>query len=374
MGPVFTAMADGEIFLVTQPGMETLLCEEAREKGFAEAIPGKGGVTVQGGWPEVWRANLEIRGASRVLVRIGAFRAMHLAQLDKRARKLDWAEVLRPDVPVRVEATCKGSRIYHAGAAAERIATAIREELGAPIDAEAELCVRARIDDDLCTVSIDSSGELLHKRSHKEAVNRAPMRETLASLFLRQCGYDGAEPVLDPMCGSGTFVIEAAEIAAGLYPGRSRRFAFELLAGFDEAAWRRMREAGAPKKPDVRFYGSDRDAGAIAMSRANAERAGVSDLTEFANLAISDLARPDGPPGLVIVNPPYGERIGRNDQLSGLYRALGQSLRDRFAGWRVGLITNQAALAKATGLPFKRPGPPVSHGGIRVSLYTTEAL
>ncbi|HET6158321.1 MAG TPA: class I SAM-dependent RNA methyltransferase [Dongiaceae bacterium] len=370
---------DFEIFLVTAPGLESVLCAEARAKRFVDPRPVLGGVTVKGGWPEVWRANLELRGAARVLARIAAFRALHLAQLDKRARKVPWAETLRPDVPFRVEAACKHSRIYHQGAAAERIETAIREQLGAPVSPDAELCIKARIEDDLCTISVDTSGESLHKRGHKEAVAKAPMRENLASLFLRQCGYDGAEPVLDPMCGSGTFVIEAAEIAAGLKPGRSRRFAFEQLANFDAAAWQRLRGTGGAAKPDgqepaVRFYGSDRDAGAIRMSRANAARAGVAELTEFRQHAISDLVAPGGPPGLVIVNPPYGARIGDTKRLSLLHRALGQTLRSRFTGWRVGLVTNDASLAESTGLPFAAPAGPVSHGGIRVTLFLTGPL
>jgi putative N6-adenine-specific DNA methylase len=377
-----TPDGDLEIFLVASPGLEALLAAEAREKGFRDPAPVRGGVTVRGGWPEVWRANLEIRGASRVLARVGAFRAFHLAQLDKRARRVPWGAFLRPDVPVRVEASCKGSRIYHAGAAAQRIERAIREELGAPASPEAEVTIKARIDDDLCTISLDTSGELLHRRSHKEAVNKAPMRETLAAPFLRACGFDGAEPVLDPMCGSGTFVIEAAEIAAGLHPGRSRGFAFERLATFDEAAWRRMREAapgregeaGPETGPAPRFFGSDRDAGAVAMSRANAERAGVAGITEFRQGAISDLVPPDGPPGLVIVNPPYGGRMGSKKDLSPLYRALGRTLLERFAGWRVGLVTNDAALARATGLPFGPPGAPVLHGGMRVTLFSTGPL
>ncbi|WP_448207175.1 THUMP domain-containing class I SAM-dependent RNA methyltransferase [Azospirillum sp. sgz302134] len=365
---------DFDIFIVTAPGLESVLCDEVRAKGFREPTPIKGGVTVKGGWPEVWRANLELRGATRVLARVAEFRAFHLAQLDKRARRVAWADILRADVPVRVEASCKGSRIYHAGAAAQRIERAIREELGAPASPEAEIVVKARIDDDLCTISVDTSGESLHKRGHKEAVNKAPMRETLAALFLRQCGFDGTEPVVDPMCGSGTFVIEAAEIAAGLHPGRSRRFAFEQLASFDEAAWQSLRAAGGGTRPEVRFYGSDRDAGAIAMSRANAERAGVADLTEFQQHAVSDLAAPDGPPGLVIVNPPYGARIGDKKQLYPLYHALGQTLLARFSGWRVGLITSEESLAKATGLPFAPPAAPVSNGGLRIALYTTGPL
>jgi putative N6-adenine-specific DNA methylase len=369
---------DFEIFVVTSPGFESVLCAEVVERGFKDAKPVKGGVTVQGGWPEVWRANLELRGASRVLARIAEFRAFHLAQLDKRARKVAWGDILRPDVPFRVEASCKGSRIYHQGAAAQRIEKAIRDTLGAPVSPDAELCIKVRIDDDLCTISIDTSGESLHKRGHKEAVNKAPMRETLASLFLRQCGFDGTEPVVDPMCGSGTFIIEAAEIAAGLKPGRSRHFAFEQLVNFNSAAWQRLRDTGTITKRSapagIRFYGSDRDAGAISMSQANAERAGVAELTEFRQHAISDLVAPNGPPGLVIVNPPYGARIGDKKPLFPLYHALGQTLLTHFTGWRVGVVTNEASLATATALPFATPTGSVSHGGLRVTLYLTAPL
>lgn len=363
-----------EIFLVASPGLEATVAEEARERGFAGVTLVEGGVTLSGGWPEVWRANLELRGPTRVLVRIATFRAMHLAQLDKRSRKLPWGEFLRADVPVSVEATCRKSKIYHAGAAAQRVATAIREELGAPIRDDAELRVMARIEDDLVTISIDATGESLHKRGHKEAVNRAPMRETMAAMFLRQCGYAGTEPVLDPMCGSGTFVIEAAEIAAGLKPGRTRDFAFEQLKGFDAAAWQAMRSAGAPAASDLLFHGSDRDAGAVAMSRENAERAGVTALTRFSEQAIADLTRPDGPPGLVIVNPPYGARIGDRGGLTPLYRTMGQVLLSRFSGWRVGIVATDKALVNATGLPFLPPGPPVLHGGLRVTLWRTGVL
>ncbi len=369
-----TPDGDFEIFLSAPPGFEPLLCAEALERGFTAPTITKGGVTVRGGWADVWRANLELRGASRVVARIAEFRALHLAQLDKRARRVPWGAFLRKDVPFRVEATCKSSRIYHSGAAAQRVERAITEELGAPASAEADVCVRARFDDDLCTLGIDSSGELLHKRGFKEAVNKAPMRETMAALFLRQCGYDGREPVLDPMCGSGTFVIEAAEIASGLMPGRARSFAFEQLATFDAAAWDAMRAGHPPVTAAQRFYGSDRDAGAIAMSRANAARAGVSAITQFTQHAISGLSAPVGPPGLVIVNPPYGARLGEAKALFPLYAALGETLKAGFSGWRVGLIATEAMLARATGLPFLEPGPPIPHGGLRVTLYRTQPL
>ena len=365
---------DFEIFLVAAPGLEAALYAEVKALRFKATRQVPGGVTVHGGWREVWRANLESRGATRVLARIGEFRALHLAQLDKRARKFPWSDVLRRDVPVRVEVTCKGSRIYHSDAAVQRIETAIRAELAAPVTTDAQVCIKARIEDDLCTISVDTSGQSLHKRGHKQAIGKAPLRETLASMFLRQCGFDGNEPLFDPMCGSGTFVIEAAEIAAGLKPGRSRQFAFELLAGFDRAAWQNLRGAGHGITPAARFSGSDRDAGAIRMSRANAERAGVAAFTTFEQCAISDITPPAGPPGLVMVNPPYGSRIGDKKLLYGHYGALGLTLLQRFSGWRVGLVTADGSLAKATGLPFAPPGPRVSHGGLGVYLYRTGPL
>lgn len=367
-----------EIFLTVAPGLEQALLDEARELGFAapKAVPG--GVTVQGGWSEVWRANLSLRGAARVLARIGEFRAFHLAQLDKRARKFPWGEVLRADVPVRVEvATNRKSKIYHAGAAAQRVEKAIAETLGAPITrdaAEAALTVKLRIEDNLCVFSVDTSGEGLHKRGHKSAVGKAPMRENLAALFLRECGYTGSEPVVDPMCGSGTFVIEAAEIAAGMLPGRTRHFAFEQLVSFDPASWEDMKQQGHGRAVDQVFQGSDRNAGAVEMAAANAERAGVAENTQFLQAAVSDLQRPDGPPGLVIVNPPYGARIGNKKLLFALYGALGQVLKERFSGWRVGIVTSDTALAKATQLPFLPFGPPVAHGGLKIRLYKTDPL
>ncbi len=369
-----TTTPDFDIFLMATPGLESALHDEVRQHRFKAVKQVAGGVMVKGTWKDVWRANLELRGCGHVLARIGSFRVMHLAQLDKRARDFPWGSVLRKDVPVHVEASCTHSRIYHSGAAAQRISRAIVEEFGAPVADDAEVVVKARIEDDLCTLSIDSSGESLHKRGYKAGVGKAPLRETLASLFLRQCRFDGVEPVVDPMCGSGTFVIEAAEIAAGLKPGRNRHFAFEKLATFDAAVWHEMKAATPTRMAAVSCFGSDRDAGAIRMAKANADRAGVSGFTQFTQQSISDLVPPEGPFGLVIVNPPYGTRIGDKKPLFALYGALGQVLKTRFSGWRVGIVTTDAALARATELPFLDPAPPVLHGGLKVTLYRTAAL
>lgn len=381
------APGDFEIFLTAPPGLEDVLLEEARARGFKGPKAQAGGVRIFGDWKDARRANLQLRGAGRVLVRLGSFRAGHLSQLAKTARDLPWDEVLRPDVPVRVDVTCRASAIHHAGAASERIGEGIARSMGArlaaPQDPDADdpapedlpVRVMARIEKDVCTISIDTSGVPLHKRGRKPAVGKAPMRETLAALFLRQSGHDGAEPLLDPMCGSGTFVLEAAEAAAGLNPGRTRFFAFELLAPHDAKAWARER-AAAPSgpPPPLRFHGSDRDAGAIRMSSENAARAGVAGFTSFDCRTISEIEPPEGPPGLVIANPPWGARLGDARPLFGLHAAYGQVLKDRFRGWRAALITSEPKLAYATGLPFEPPGAPVANGGMRVQLFKTGPL
>ena len=359
-----------DIFLITAPGLETLLADEATELGLdvTSAIPG--GVTVNGDWQTVWRANLHLRGATRILARFAEFRAMHLAQLDKRSHKIPWTELLPQGASVRVDATCRKSRIYHAKAATQRVETALVETIGATIAKEADFTIRVRIEDDLCTFSLDTSGESLHKRGHKEQVNKAPMRETLAALFLRAAGYDGTAPMYDPMCGSGTFPIEAAEIASKMDAGRSREFAFQNLQNYDPDQFDALHGTAVPQTAPT--FGSDRDAGAIRMSIANAERAGVA--AQFDIKPISDITPPTDQPGLVISNPPYGGRIGNKKPLYGLYASFGTRMKSEFCGWRVAIVTSERSLAKATGLPFLPAGPVVAHGGIKVRLWQTKPL
>ena len=364
------------LFLTCLPGHERLLRLEATALGLPDPREVTGGVETCGDWQAVWRANLGLRVAGSVLVRIGGFPAVHLAQLDKRAHAFPWTDWLRADVPVRVDATSYRSKIYHEKAAAQRVAQAITDTCGARIDPAAELRLLVRIEDDLVTFSLDTSGAPLHKRGAKQAIGKAPLRETMAAAFLREMGFDGSQPVIDPMCGSGTFVLEAASIAAGQRPGQSRRFAFEDLACHDPKAYQHLRAnlpAQNPAPATPRYLGFDRDQGAITGALANADRAGLTDWTAFACQPLSALARPDGPPGFIMVNPPYGDRIGAVKPLYALYASLGEILRARFHGWRLGMVTSDPRLAQATGLTL-RDSPPVSHGGLRVRLYRTAPL
>lgn len=356
---------------------------EVQQAGFDAPVLSPGGVTIRGTWEDVWRANLCLRGASKVLARIGEFRAFHLAQLDKRARKFPWGEILGQGVltgglSLKVEVTTnKKSKIYHAGAAVERFERAIAEEFGAKIAEgldDADLVIKARFDDNNIQLSVDTSGEGLHKRGHKQAMGKAPMRETMAALCLRACGYDGTEPVLDPMCGSGTFVIEAAEIARHMMAGRARRFAFEHLASYDAEQVQKIKDDWQMRESALQFYGSDRNVNVVRMANENAERAGVADICTFLPVPVSEITRPEGAPGLVIVNPPYGARIGKKKDLFALYSAFGEVMKDRFSGWRVGMITSDDQLAQATTLPWLPPQAPIAHGGLKVRLYQSAAL
>lgn len=367
-----------EIFLGTQPGLESLLLQEVIECGFKRAKSTGGGVTFWGDWNDVWRANLTLRGASKVLARIGEFRAFHLAQLDKRSRKFPWGDTLTPGHTVKVEVvTNRKSKIYHAGAAIERIERAIHEEFGSKIAEsmdDADIIIKTRIDDNNVRLSVDTSGVGLHKRGYKLAMGKAPLRETMAALALRGCGYDGTETVLDLMCGSGTFLIEAAQISRNLMAGRSREFAFEKLASYDADAVRAIRDNWTLRESNQKFYGSDRNVNVIGFSKANAERGGVLDMCDFKPLPLSKVEHPDGPPGLVMVNPPYGARIGKKKDLFALYTAFGDVMRDRFTGWRVGMITSDTKLAEATKLPWLPTSAPIAHGGLKVKLFRTKAL
>jgi putative N6-adenine-specific DNA methylase len=367
-----------EIFFATAPGLEPFLRDEVKAAGFHNPKTVKGGVTIEGRWPDVWRANLTLRGASTVLARIGQFRAFHLAQLDKRSRKFPWAEILTQGQSIKVEVvTNRKSKIYHTGAAIERIERAIHEEFGAEIAdnrESADTLIKTRIDDNTVHLSVDTSGIGLHKRGHKQAMGKAPLRETMAALLLRGCGYKGHETVLDPMCGSGTFVIEAAEIAQNKMAGRSRSFAFEKLATFNAEAIEAVKQSWQEASTSHQFHGSDRNVKVIGMAQENATRAGIADVCHFSPTPLAKLKRPDGPAGLVIVNPPYGARIGKKRDLYALYKSFGDVMRAEFSGWRVGMVTADSGLAKTTELDWDKVSPPIAHGGLRVKLFQTKPL
>jgi putative N6-adenine-specific DNA methylase len=305
----------------------------------------------------LYRANLYLRSASRVLVRLGNFfYARTFAELRNGAARLAWDRYIRPGQPVEIRVTCHKSKLYHSDAVAERIGLAIAERLGQPSPIQKGTggqvqIVLARLVDDRMTISIDSSGENLYRRGYRLAVAKAPLRETLAAALLIACGWDKTSPLVDPFCGSGSIPIEAALMAAAIPPGINRRFAFMDWPIFDEIIWQAVREetkrVSSVTAPVI--LASDRDQGAIRMARENAERAGVAQYIQFETQAVSAI-QPPAQPGWVITNPPYGERISANKDLRNLYAQLGNVLRAKCPGWQVGILCSDPALLGQTRL------------------------
>lgn len=373
------------LFAVCAPGLEPFTAQELRQWSAADVRETAGGVDFSGALQDVYRANLHLRTASRVLVRLGAFHAREFWELQKRAARLEWERYLTPGQPVAIRATAHKSRLYHSDAVAERVANAIAERLGRPVErhrvsaddeaSTAQLIV-VRLAHDACTVSVDSSGELLHRRGYRLATAKAPLRETLAAGLLMASGWSDAlregtaPPLLDPFCGSGTIAIEAALLALNLPPGNARRFTFMDWPGYEEGEWRALAAARASFEiGHLEIEASDRDAGAIEAAQANAQRAGVAHHIVFARRAVTSLTPPPSP-GWIVTNPPYGLRVAENRDLRNLYAAFGRVLRERCAGWRVAFLCPEAALARQTGLIFdparKRS---FTHGGSKVTLW-----
>lgn len=370
-----------DCFAAAAPGLEALVAGELQALGIAAAVV-EGGAEWRGDLASLYRANLWLRTASRVLVRIGAFGARGFPELERQARRLPWERFVSAGAPVRFRITSRKSRLYHTGAIAERLAHAVERSAGAtvlpaaaqPEEAEegaaagAQLFV-VRLHRDHCTVSADSSGALLHMRGYRQAVAKAPLRETLAAAVLLGSGWRGDAPLVDPLCGSGTLPIEAALIARRIAPGLRREFAFARWPAADRSIWaalRRDAEASALHRSPVPILGSDRDEGAIAAARANAERAGVAGDVELSVRALSAIEPPSGP-GWLVANPPYGQRIGDVGQLRNLYAQLGNVARRRCPGWVLALLSPDERLQGQLGLTLAERLR-TSNGGIPVRL------
>lgn len=358
---------------------------ELRALGFADASASTGGVQFRCDAGGLALANLQSRIASRIVVRLAQFKALAFHELERAARKVEWTRMLAPGATFRLRVTAKKSRLYHSDAIAERVEDAIaRSVKGATRvegvakddeedDAVGQLFV-VRFERDICTVSADASGELLHRRGYRQAVAKAPMRETLAAAVLAALRYDVTQPLVDPFCGSGTLLIEAAMMARRIAPGGRRTFAAERWPEMTQEPWREVRaEAAAAVLPAARaaIIGSDRDAGAIDAASANAERAGVRGDIEWAQRPLSAVTLPPGP-GLVVTNPPYGMRVSEKATLRDLYARLGQALRAATPGWRLGMISADPVLDGHTGLRFTERVR-TSNGGIPVRIIEAKA-
>jgi putative N6-adenine-specific DNA methylase len=397
-----------DCYAVVAPGLERIAAAELRaigiepgvggaagaarsrgEAGSAAAVGEPGGVAFRANDLELFEANLRLRTASRVIVRIAEFRATAFHELERLARGVRWDEFVAPGGAVRLRVTCRKSRLYHSDGVAERVAGAItRRVSGATIasakreaddDMEAELPAQraqlfvVRFANDVCTISADSSGELLHRRGYRLATAKAPLRETLAAAMLLAVGYDGSAPLMDPMCGAGTIAIEAALIARRIAPGISREFACERWPGAPVRQFADQREAAraeALPRAGSPIVASDRDAGGAAASLANAERAGVAADIEIRRGALSGITPPPGR-GVLLTNPPYGARVSAGSEVRNLYAQLGNVARAKCAGWTIAFLSADRAMEAQVKLPLSE-ALRFRNGGIPVRLMRGE--
>ena len=378
------------LFAVTSPGLESFTALELRQIGLLPPTPGQdptsppqgytqkttGGVPFRGRLKAVYVANLWLRTASRVLLRLGEFHAAAFSELRKKAGRLEWERFIIPGRAVALRVTCRKSRLYHSDAVAERVAGAIADRLGQPSPVvkfdpqssdELPQLIIVRLFHDQCTISIDTSGANLHRRGYRLATAKAPLRETLAAGMLLASGWDMTSPLLDPFCGSGTIPIEAALMAHGIPPGGKRRFAFIDWPNYDPYLWQECldeyKAKHFPETPPI--LASDRDEGAIRIAQANAGRAGVAQFIEFSCHPISDI-EPAGT-GWVVTNPPYGVRVSSGKNLHNLYARFGDVVRAKCPGWRVAILCDDYALLRQTGLQLDT-SLTLDNGGIRVKL------
>lgn len=388
-----------EIFASTALGLESIAAGELKAlagRGKREAGGGKGkaevgGVAFAGNLEVLYRANLWLRTASRVLVRLGRFHASTFYELERRAKKLAWSDFLPQTGEVVVRATCRKSRLYHSDAVAERVLSAIArvappgvqiQSSGAGEEGDDDVSDKpsqlfvVRIVDDQVEVSADSSGELLHRRGYRKEVAKAPLRETLAAAMVLASGWRKNEPLVDPLCGSGTIPIEAALIARNSAPGLGRRFQFMDWPGFDAKLWDQQLELARQgvTSAATTIVGTDRDAGAIEAAIRNAERAGVDADIQFSvdsmSSSLAHLPILSGDGGWILSNPPYGVRVGSQTDLRDLYSALGNALA-KSPGWRVGVLSADPTLAGQLRVRM-RSRFDSRNGGIPVSFLAGE--
>jgi putative N6-adenine-specific DNA methylase len=378
-------------FAVCAPGLEPFTTRELKDLGLQGAASGSsrdslerkgeveeiGGAAFRGSLAELYRANLHLRTASRVLLHLGSFFADTFSDLGRRAKRLSWDTYLEPGRPVALRVACHKSKLFHSAAVRERVLESIGSRLGQvpptrKFEGEGESdppqMIIVRLVENHCTVSLDSSGALLHRRGYRLATAKAPLRETLAAGILMASGWDLKSPLVDPFCGAGTIPIEAALMARKIAPGLNRHFAFMDWPNFDAETWQKLkalcREGETKSAPSL--MGSDRDAGAIRAAGENAERAGVAESIAFSRRAFSDLKPPPGP-GWVVTNPPHGVRLKSRQDLRTLYIRLGRVLRARCPGWNAAILCGSDSLLELTGIKFGRRFP-MRSGGLRVSL------
>jgi putative N6-adenine-specific DNA methylase len=364
-----------ESFFASAPrGLETLLLQELSSLGGKDLKETPGGVAFSGTWETCYRANLWSRIASRVLWKVGDFQYKNETDLYEAAKAVDWTQYFTVQKKIRVNVTAQKSPLKSLEFATLKVKDAVcdrfREKLGSRPDvdrAAPDVRVHVYLEEDKGILYLDTSGDALFKRGWRMDIAEAPIRENLAAGIIMLSGWKFDQALLDPMCGGGTLLSEAAAMARGRAPGAKRSFGFEKLKIFDDRLWQRIKQERTVEPVEPRLYGSDTDPEALQAARRNLGAAGVERWVKLEQSDVLERTAPESS-GVLVANPPYGERIGSAEELAAFYPELGHALKKRFAGWNCFFFTADFRLAKLIRLqPSRRT--PLWNGSLECRLY-----
>jgi putative N6-adenine-specific DNA methylase len=366
-----------QFFAPCPRGLEAVLVDELKELGAQALAPTPGGVGFTGPFDLCYRVNLESRIASRVLWRVWQGPYRHEQDLYDAASALPWRDWFSVARTMKVKVSAQQCPLKSLDFVTLRIKDAICDSFSRTAGARPsvdtanpDVRIDAFLDATHATFYLDTSGEPLFKRGFRAARTEAPLRENLAAGIVKLSGWTPDQALLDPMCGGGTFLLEAAQMGRGIAPGLGRRFAFEKLERFQNEPWRGLCDASrAKQRPDapLMIYGSDVNGSVLSAARANLETAGLADVVSLKQVSVLDV-KPPAESGIIVMNPPYGVRTGGDAELAELYPRLGDVLKQRFAGWRAHIFTADLRLPKLIRLtPSRRT--PLFNGALECRLY-----
>jgi putative N6-adenine-specific DNA methylase len=363
-------------------GLEGVLTEELQGLGAANTQHADGGVSFDGKFALAYTVNLHSRIASRVLWRVAETNFCSEDDIYRSAYDVPWGNYFDVDRTIRVNVTALRAPIGSVEFTTLRIKDAVcdrfRADFGRRPDVNTEapdVRIHAFLEHNRLILYLDTSGEPLFKRGLRKTAGEAPLRENLAAGILRLVGWTPGMPLLDPMCGSGTFLLEAAQRALRIAPGLSRDFGFAKLRNFDPSLWQSLHDSALAQRLPAQtlpIYGSDLYGDELKHTRINAEATGLGAVLQLKQANFLELSAP-APTGVLVTNPPYGMRIGEDAELAALYPLMGDVLKKKFSGWRAAILTADLRLAKLIRLQASRRTP-LFNGAIECRLFQFELV
>ncbi|MCF8225532.1 MAG: methyltransferase [Bacteroidales bacterium] len=341
----------------TLKGLENVLAEELMELGALDVHPVNRGVNFNGSTAILYKSNIYLRTALRILMKIKSFKAGTEQQLYNQVKSIDWSEYMTFKHSFAIDAVSFSEKFRNSHFIELKVKDAIADQfrektsIRPSVDKKnPDVRINVHVNDDFFTISLDSSGESLHKRGYRKYQHAASMSEVLAAGMVLLTGYRGERPFVDPMCGSGTIAIEAALIASGKIPGAfKRRYGFQNWTGFDPLLFERIREQiPAEEIPGFPIVAADIDKEAVRITSANVRDAGLDDIVTVRQMDIMEANSTDSP-SLVVMNPPYGERLDAGN-LQTMYSGIGNILKHKFAGSEAWIFTSNMEALKYVGL------------------------